>query len=699
MRGKTVRRLAVLAAVGLLCHGAWAGTWNIGILAMRGEASTRSHWQPLAKTLSQQLPGETFHIQPLDLHQMQEAVNQGTVQFVITNPAQFVQLNSHAPLRWLASLRSTRDGKAVSNVIGSVILTRRDSGITTAHDLIGKTVGAIDAQAFGGYLLGYKALSDAGLRPERDFHLRFTGFPGDALIYMLREKAVQAAIVPVCLLENMDQEGLINKKDFIALLSRPTPLPCLTSTPLYPDWSFAALPAVSDALADRVTRALFNAPAAASFHWGAPASTSQVEALLRDVRQHPQQRRLWLDVKSWLIQHQLMVGGVILAFLLLTLNYIWVMLLVRRRGKQLERNSVVLHQHERALETARQMSVLGEMTSGFAHELNQPLSAIRHYAQGCLIRLRAADEQHPLLPALEQIDQQAQRGADTLRNLRHWVSQAQGNPVLTEAWKAIAIREAIDHVWQLLRMAQQFPTVTLHTEVSAALRVTLPSVLLEQVLANIILNAAQAGATHLWVVAERTENGISIVLQDNAGGIDEALLRQAFQPFMTTRKEGMGLGLAICQRLVRYGRGVHDALRQCGSTLAVVFLTGHGDVPMAVEQMKRGAVDFLQKPVSVKPLQAALERALTVSSVAVARREIILCYQQLTPKERELASLVAKGFMNREIAEAMNIAVRTVEVHRARVMEKMQAGSLAELIRRFEKMASPETRIRTTYEP
>ncbi|KJT32298.1 acetyl esterase, partial [Salmonella enterica subsp. enterica serovar Heidelberg str. RI-11-013374] len=66
-------------------------------------------WQPLAKTLSQQLPGETFHIQPLDLHQMQEAVNQGTVQFVITNPAQFVQLNSHAPLRWLASLRSTRD--------------------------------------------------------------------------------------------------------------------------------------------------------------------------------------------------------------------------------------------------------------------------------------------------------------------------------------------------------------------------------------------------------------------------------------------------------------------------------------------------------------------------------------------------------------------------------------------------------------
>lgn len=73
------------------------------------------------------------------------------------------------------------------------------------------------------------------------------------------------------------------------------------------------------------------------------------------------------------------------------------------------------------------MSVLGEMTSGFAHELNQPLSAIRHYAQGCTIRLQKQDPQHPLLPALGHIDQQAQRGAETLRNLRHWVSQRTGS--------------------------------------------------------------------------------------------------------------------------------------------------------------------------------------------------------------------------------------------------------------------------------
>lgn len=88
-----------------------------------------------------------------------------------------------------------------------------------------------------------------------------------------------------------------------------------------------------------------------------------------------------------------------LALMLLILNYIWVMMQVQRRGKLLERNAMQLRKQEQDLQTARQISVLGEMTSGFAHELNQPLAAIRHYARGCAIRLRKQDPQHPLLPA------------------------------------------------------------------------------------------------------------------------------------------------------------------------------------------------------------------------------------------------------------------------------------------------------------
>ena len=148
----------------------------------------------------------------------------------------------------------------------------------------------------------------------------------------------------------------------------------------------------------------------------------------------------------------------------------------------------------------------------------------------------------------------------------------------------------------------------------------------------------------------------------------------------------VGVVLLDMRMPVLDGQAVHEALRQRGSTLAVVFLTGHGDVPMAVEELKRGAVDFLQKPVSLKPLQAALEHGLTVSGERFAQKKVVDCYQQLTPKERELALLVMKGLMNREIAQAMSIAVRTVEVHRARVMEKMQAGSLAELVSKLQRV-------------
>lgn len=155
---------------------AQAGEWSVGVLAMRGDAATAREWQPLIDRLNGSVGGEHFRLRPLDLAQMREAVNRGSVQFVVTNPAQFVQLNSHYHLRWLASLRAANGDRATGNIIGSVILVRRDSGITTPQALMGKTVGAIDPQAFGGYLTGYKALSDAGIRPERDFNLRFTGF-------------------------------------------------------------------------------------------------------------------------------------------------------------------------------------------------------------------------------------------------------------------------------------------------------------------------------------------------------------------------------------------------------------------------------------------------------------------------------------------------------------------------------------------
>ena len=166
--------------------------------------------------------------------------------------------------------------------------------------------------------------------------------------------------------------------------------------------------------------------------------------------------------------------------------------------------------------------------------------------------------------------------------------QAHGEPGRAETWEHISVRQAIDHVWQWLRMPQQFPRLLLNSDVDRPLTLVLPPVLLEQVLANLILNAAQAGAKMLWIDAVRDAGGVKIVLQDNGGGIAGAQLAQAFQPFVTSRQEGMGLGLVICQRLVRYVRGEISLANQTapdgrpGVTVVLTFMqqgarSGNGD--------------------------------------------------------------------------------------------------------------------------
>ena len=528
-----------------------AADWTIGILALRGETATRTHWQSLVDSLNHAVPDANFRLLPLDLDGMREAVNQGTIQFVLTNPGQFVQLNSHYHLRWLSSLRSGQGDALESMATGSTILVRDGSGITHPQDLAGKTLGAVDTQAFGGYLLGYRALRDAGLQVDES-KVRFVGFPADALLYLLREDAIQAAIVPACLLESMDSEGLIDKSQFHVLLQQNTAFHCLTSTPLYPDWSFAALPGVDDRVADAVTRALLSSP-----RWGAPTSTSDTEALLRELNRHPEQQRIGQTVIDWMRQHRLAIGlGLLLAALFIA-NYGWVMVLVNRRGKALEQAHNQLRAQQQALEQARQMNVLGEMASGFAHELNQPLAAIRMYAQGGLNHLSAAENHAAVEKALINIESQAERCGLIIRHLREWATPARQNEHATESYIPCDVAGTLKQVLTLLQLDKAAPGLSVCLNSHQSILLFLPPVLLEQVLANIILNAVQAGACNLWIDLHRDEQQYLIALQDDAGGIPAEQISDLFRPFHSGKKTGMGLGLVICQRLLR---GVHGEI-------------------------------------------------------------------------------------------------------------------------------------------
>jgi two-component system, LuxR family, response regulator FixJ len=132
------------------------------------------------------------------------------------------------------------------------------------------------------------------------------------------------------------------------------------------------------------------------------------------------------------------------------------------------------------------------------------------------------------------------------------------------------------------------------------------------------------------------------------------------------------------------GLDLQECLSAAGRTAPMIFITGHGTVPMSVRAMRAGAVNFLQKPFEdqeiLDSIHQAIDRELDARRERDRRQEIERQLQDLTPREREVFGLVVSGLPNKRIASKLGTSEKTIKVHRARVMEKMQAGSLAGLV-------------------
>ena len=137
------------------------------------------------------------------------------------------------------------------------------------------------------------------------------------------------------------------------------------------------------------------------------------------------------------------------------------------------------------------------------------------------------------------------------------------------------------------------------------------------------------------------------------------------------------------------GMDLQEELNKADYHMPIVFVTGHGDIPMTVEAMKKGAVDFLTKPFDDEELLQALKAAIGKDRNARAEHtevyEIRRLIELLTPRENEILRYVVTGMLNKQIALELGIAEKTVKVHRGRVMEKLGVDSVAELVRLAEK--------------
>ncbi|ABI57791.1 EAL domain-containing protein [Alkalilimnicola ehrlichii MLHE-1] len=301
--------------------GADGTEYRLGALGFRAPEQTLARWQATADYLTETIPDARFRVAPMNYPQLEAAIADGTVDFVLTNTGHYVRMEAEHGLTRLVTMIAEAEQQPV-RVFGGVILTRADRhDIQTLSDLAGRHVYAVGEGSLGGWHVGREALLDVGVDPARDLaRVTFTGMPHDQVVEAVLAGEGDAGMVRTGILESMAREGRLDLDAVRVLEPRRTAgFPLQHSTHLYPEWPFSRLPHTPDAIAQAVTIALLEMPSGhpaardgGYVGWSAPLSYGGVHELFQRLGEPPYEHWGGLDLRVVWEQHPAIVLALML---------------------------------------------------------------------------------------------------------------------------------------------------------------------------------------------------------------------------------------------------------------------------------------------------------------------------------------------------------------------------------------------------
>jgi len=366
---------------------------TIGVLAHRGEEVANARWAQTARYLEYELDSYQFKLLPLSLEGVSASLENGDLDFLLTNPGHYIAIADRFRLTRIASLKTDRYGKPITgNRFGAVIFTRAAAdNIKTISDLKGKTFAAVSPDAFGGFLAAASTFQHNGIDPYSELKaIKYMGFPQDEIVEAVMRGEEDSGTVRTGIIESMISDGRISAAD-VKILNPQTidGFELLLSTQLFPEWTFTAASNASPLLKKTVARALFsmdeNSAAAVAGRyggWGTPMFNGNVRQLMAQRISGPGKTRWSAEQLTAAIAA--LLASIVAGYYLL--NGALRSVLARRKQSETEAEFLRL--------TPRENQVLGHVISGktskeVARELEISPKTVEFHRKNLMKKLKA----------------------------------------------------------------------------------------------------------------------------------------------------------------------------------------------------------------------------------------------------------------------------------------------------------------------